>query len=186
MSALSHRIATPADLDALGAVMKRSIDALQDGFLTPRQVRVSHRVMGLDSQLVSDGTYFVVERGGRIAGCGGWSWRSTLYGGDLSLVSREPRPLDPRTEPARLRAMYTDPDFARQGVGRLVVGLCEQAAAGAGFRRVTLMATLAGVPLYRACGYVEVERVLSDPVGGVRVPLVRMEKALAGTSMSEI
>ena len=135
--------------------------------------------MGLDTQLVADRTYFIVEEGGRIAGCGGWSWRSTLYGGDASVVEREPRALDPATEPARIRAMYTDPDFVRRGVGRLVISLCEQAALTAGFRSTTMMATMAGVPLYEACGYVRIEPVLSAPIEGVRVPLVRMEKALA-------
>jgi GNAT superfamily N-acetyltransferase len=178
VEAFTHRVASLDDLDALRTVMRRSIEALQDEFLTPEQVRASHQVMGLDSQLVRDGTYFVVERAGRIAGCGGWSWRSTLYGGDESLVSREPRSLDPATEPARIRAMYTDPDFARQGVGRLVLKLSEEAAKHAGFSRATMMATLAGVPLYASCGYVEVEQLLSKPVRGVRVPLVRMEKQL--------
>lgn len=168
-----------ADLPALRLVMRRSIETLQDGFLTPEQIRASHRVMGLDTQLVRDGTYFVVERSGRIAGCGGWSWRSTLYGGDSSVVSRQPRALDPETEPARIRAMYTDPDFVRQGVGRLIIRLCEEEARRAGFRRAALMATMAGVPLYAACGYEEVEPVLSDPIDGIRVPLVRMEKPLA-------
>jgi GNAT superfamily N-acetyltransferase len=178
VAALTHRVATLEDLDALREVMRRSIESLQTGFLTPEQVRVSHTVMGLDTQLIKDGTYFVVERGGRIAGCGGWSWRSTLYGGDDSMVSREPEALDPATDAARIRAMYTDPDFARQGVGRLVMKLCEDAARSAGFRRATMMATMSGVPLYEACGYVQLEPVLSAPVDGIRVPLVRMEKAL--------
>lgn len=179
MSDFRHRVATVADLPELREVMRRSIEALQDDYLTPEQVRASHHVMGLDTQLVEDGTYFVVERDGRVAGCGGWSWRSTLYGGDTSIVDREPRPLDPETEPARIRAMYTDPDFVRQGVGRLVIQLCEDAAQQAGFRSTTMMATMAGTPLYAACGYVEVEPVLSDPIDGVCVPLVRMEKRLA-------
>ena len=158
--------------------MRRSIEALQDDFLTPEQVRVSHHVMGLDTQLVSDGTYFIVEEGERIAGCGGWSWRSTLYGGDVSIVDREPRALDPVTEPARIRAMYTDPDFVRRGVGRLVIHLCEEAAKAAGFKLTTMMATMAGVPLYEACGYRAVEPVLSAPIDGIQVPLLRMEKRL--------
>ena len=178
MAVFTHRLASIDDLPALRAVMQRSIEALQHDFLTTDQVRASHRVMGLDAQLVHDRTYFVIEREGRIAGCGGWSWRSTLYGGDLSIVSREPRALDPSVEPASIRAMYTDPDFVRQGVGRLIIELCETAAAAAGFQRATMMATLAGVPLYAACGYAEVERILSDPIDGVRVPLVRMEKPL--------
>jgi GNAT superfamily N-acetyltransferase len=175
----THRLATLDDLEALQAVMRRSIETLQDSFLTPEQVRASHLVMGLDTQLVADGTYFMVEAGARIAGCGGWSWRSTLYGGDASVVSREPRALDPASEPARIRAMYTDPDFARRGVGRLVLQLCEAAAMQAGFRRATMMATMAGVPLYGACGYVEVEPVYEALVEGVAVPLVRMEKVLS-------
>ena len=179
MADFTHRLATLDDLDQLREVMRRSIATLQAGFLTPEQVRVSHTVMGLDTQLIRDGTYFIIERDRRIAGCGGWSWRSTLYGGDESMVSREPEALNPATDAARIRAMYTDPDFARQGVGRLVMQLCEEAAMRAGFRRATMMATMAGVPLYEACGYVQVEPVLSAPVDGVRVPLVRMEKALA-------
>lgn len=178
MSDFTHRLASLDDLDALRRVMRRSIEALQDEFLTPEQVHASHQVMGLDSQLIRDGTYFVVERDGRIAGCGGWSWRSTLYGGDESLVSREPRALDAATEPARIRAMYTDPDFVRQGVGSLVLKLCEEAALQSGFHNATMMATMAGVPLYAAHGYVEVEPMLNASIEGVQVPLVRMEKQL--------
>ena len=178
MTGFTHRLATPDDLNALRDVMRRSIEALQTEFLTPEQVVASHHVMGLDSQLIRDGTYFMVERDGRIAGCGGWSWRSTLYGGDESMISREPEALDPATDAARIRAMYTDPDFARQGVGRLVMRLCEEAAMAAGFCKATMMATMAGVPLYEACGYIQIEPVLSAPVDGIRVPLVRMEKQL--------
>lgn len=178
MPKLTHRLATLEDLDALREVMRRSIEKLQDEFLSGDQVRASHKVMGLDTQLVKDGTYFVVEADGEIAGCGGWSWRSTLYGGDSSVVSREPRALDPASEPARIRAMYTDPQFARQGIGRLVLQLCENAALDAGFSSATMMATMAGVPLYAACGYVEVEPVHKTEIDGVAVPLVRMEKRL--------
>ena len=178
MPEFSHRIARLEDLNALREVMRRSIETLQDDFLTFEQVAASHKVMGLDAQLVSDGTYFIVESDKRIAGCGGWSWRSTLYGGDDSVVAREPRALDPRTEPARIRAMYTDPDFIRQGVGRLVLQLCEDAARAAGFRSATMMATMAGVPLYRACGYAEAEAPIRANIDGVEVPLVRMEKRL--------
>jgi len=174
----SHRIALPNDLPALREVMRRSIETLQDDFLDPQQVAASHKVMGLDAQLVVDGTYFIVESEGRIAGCGGWSWRSTLYGGDESVVAREPRALDPATEPARVRAMYTDPDFIRRGVGRLVLKLCEDAARASGFTATTMMATMAGVPLYRACGYAEAEAPVTANIDGIEVPLVRMEKTL--------
>lgn len=178
MGRFSHRLAVIGDLEALREVMRRSIETLQDGFLSPQQVVASHKVMGLDAQLVLDGTYFIVESDDRIAGCGGWSWRSTLYGGDDSLIPRTPHALDPSTEPARIRAMYTDPSFARQGVGRLVLELCEKAARSAGFKSATMMATMAGVPLYRACGYVEAEPPVTVNVDGVEVPLVRMEKQL--------
>ncbi len=178
MTALTHRLARLEDLDALRALMTRAIERLQHGFLAPAQIAASHKVMGLDTQLVQDGTYFLIERQGTLAGCGGWSFRATLYGGDDSVVAREPAPLDPATDAAKIRAMYTDPACARQGVGRLVMELCEQAASAAGFGRAELMATMAGVPLYRACGYQPVEDVLSAPINGTRVPLVRMSKRL--------
>lgn len=177
MQPLSHRWATEADLPGLRALMALAIDRLQAGFLTPDQVAASRAVMGLDTQLVADGTYLVVEVGGVLAGCGGWSRRATLYGGDHSADLREPRLLDPATEAARVRAMYTHPDFTRRGVGRLVLSVCEAAAAAEGFTCAELMATLAGEPLYRACGYVEIERIV-DARGGAGVPLVRMGKML--------
>jgi GNAT superfamily N-acetyltransferase len=158
--------------------MTRAIEHLQNDFLTPEQVKASHGTMGLDSQLVADRTYFVVEEDGIPAGCGGWSWRATLFGGDASVVAREPRALDPASEPAKIRAMYTEPAYARRGVGRLVMELCEAAAHEAGFRRVELMATLSGAALYRTRGYRVIEELDSPPVDGVTVPLLRMEKAL--------
>lgn len=176
--ATDHRLATEEDLPALRALMQRSIERLQDAFLTPEQVRASHKVMGLDTQLIADRTYILIEVDGRIAGCGGWSWRATLYGGDDSVVAREPAPLDPAKDAAKIRAMYTDPDFARRGIGRRVLTLCEEAARAAGFSRAEMMATLSGEPLYRACGYLPVEAIESAPIDGVRVPLLRMEKAL--------
>jgi GNAT superfamily N-acetyltransferase len=132
--------------------------------------------MGLDTQLVDDGTYFVVEQDGAVAGCGGWSRRATLYGGDRS-PGRDAALLDPARDAARVRAMYTHPAFARRGVGRLILSLCEAAARAEGFMRVELVATLAGEPLYRACGYQATERFVDDR-GGSAVPLVRMSKAL--------
>jgi len=174
---LTHRVAQRADLDALRALMERAIAELQRGFLDPAQIAASRAIMGLDTQLVDDGTYFVVEREGALAGCGGWSWRATLYGGDAT-PGRSPARLDPARDAARVRAMYTDPAHARQGVGRLILDLCERAARDAGYTRVELMATLAGEPLYGACGYTAIER-LTDARGGVAVPLVRMGKQIA-------
>ncbi len=172
----SPRLATVDDLPALGRLMDRAIGGLQSAFLSPEQVEASRAFMGIDTQLVTDGTYFLVEGAGRIAGCGGWSRRATLYGGDHSTGLREPRLLDPATEPARVRAMYTDPDFARQGVGRLILNLCERAAATGGFAAIELMATMSGVPLYRSAGYRAIGPV-ADIIGGVTVPLMKMGKS---------
>ncbi|MDP1738950.1 MAG: GNAT family N-acetyltransferase [Caulobacter sp.] len=173
---LTHRLATPADIPALTALMDQAIGELQRGFLSAAQIAASRKLMGLDSQLVADGTYFVVEQDGRIAGCGGWSRRATLYGGDHS-PGRDAHGLDPATDAARVRAMYTHPDFARRGVGRLILSLCEAAAREAGFARVELAGTLAGQPLYEACGYTVLER-LTDDRGGEPVPLAIMGKTL--------
>jgi GNAT superfamily N-acetyltransferase len=181
---LTHRLAQEGDLPVLRALMARSIAELQRGFLSEAEIAASHATMGLDTQLVADGTYFMVEADGVLAGCGGWSRRATLYGGDHSTALRDARQLDPATDAARVRAMYTDPGFARRGVGRLILSLCEAAAASEGFARVQLMATLAGEPLYRACGYEEIERAAAAPVNGVSVPLVLMGKALTASRPS--
>ena len=173
-SLLKHRLATRADLPAL---MDRAISELQKPFLTAEQIGSSRTIMGLDTQLIEDKTYFVIEQDGAIAGCGGWSRRATLYGGDRS-PGRDAALLDPATDPARVRAMYTHPDFTCRGVGRLILTLCEEAARAEGFKRAELMATMAGEPLYRACGYQSVEPVV-DNRGGVGVPLLRMSKTLA-------
>ena len=174
-----HRLASLNDLEALHKVMERSIGQLQSSFLSPEQVAASHKVMGLDTQLLKDGTYFIIERGGWVAGCGGWSFRATLYGGDDSVIAREPARLDPATDAAKVRAMYTDPDFTRQGIGSRILALCEAAAAQAGFKRVELMGTAAGVPLYRAHGYLPSAEQEFARVGDVEIPLLRMEKYLA-------
>jgi len=175
---LNHRLATEADLPELKALMALAIATLQKGFLDEAQIVASREVMGLDTQLVADRTYFMVEEAGRLAGCGGWSRRATLYGGDHSTALRDEALLDPARDAARVRAMYTHPDFARRGVGRLILSLCEAAAGAEGFGRVQLMATLSGEPLYRACGYLEIERTAAAPVGGVIVPLILMGKAI--------
>ncbi|AHE54487.1 GNAT family N-acetyltransferase [Sphingomonas sanxanigenens] len=179
MPVLTHRLARLDDLPDLRSLMQRAIEGLQRGYLTPAQIRTSHKVMGLDTQLVHDQSYFIVEREGRIAGCGGWSWRATLFGGDDSVVARAPAALDPTTDAARIRAMYTDPAFVRQGVGSAIIALCEGAARAHGFRRAEMMATLAGVPLYTAHGYRPIEPFTTDPIDGVTVPLIRMGKDLA-------
>jgi GNAT superfamily N-acetyltransferase len=169
---LTARLATEADLDALTALMNLAIAENLKPYLTLDQIATSHSIMGLDTTLVADRTYFVVEDDGRLAGCGGWSRRATMYGGDHT-HGRDAALLDPAQDAARVRAMYTHPSFIRRGVGGLILDLCAVAAAAEGFTRLELAATLSGEPLYRKHGYVEIER-FED--GGV--PLVRMGKGI--------
>lgn len=175
--ALTIRTATEADLPALRALMALSIGQLQRDFLSPDQVEASFEIMGLDTQLVADRTYLVVEAEGALAGCGGWSRRATLFGGDHT-AGRDAALLDPASDAARIRAMYTHPDFARRGVGRLILQTCEADAAAEGFTRCEMAATLAGEPLYRACGYELIEPFDGVTSKGVIVPLKRMGKPL--------
>lgn len=180
LEGFSHRLATAADEAAIAALMELSIGALLPAFLTPQQVALSRSIMGLDRQLIADGTYFVVEEtaSGGLAASGGWSPRATLYGGDHSTAQRNAALLRMGTDAARIRAMYTHPAFTRRGLGRYVLEICEDAARSAGFTKVELMATLAGEPLYRACGYEEIEHIVSASAGGVDVPGLRMGKAI--------
>jgi GNAT superfamily N-acetyltransferase len=170
------RVAGREELAALETLMDAAIGELQTPFLDDRQIAASRAIMGLDTQLVEDGTYFVVESNGELAGCGGWSRRATLYGGDRT-PGRSPALLNPETDAARIRAMYTHPRHARKGIARLILSTCEDAARREGFRRMELMSTLSGEPLYLACGYQPLER-LTDTRGGAPVPLVRMGKPL--------
>jgi GNAT superfamily N-acetyltransferase len=172
--AFTSRLAVTEDMPALSELMDLAISELQRGFLDDAQIESSRAIMGIDTQLIEDGTYFVVESGSDLAGCGGWSRRATLYGGNQT-PGRDSQLLDPSIDPARVRAMYTHPAFARRGVGRLVLELCERAAAAEGFTRLELMATLSGEPLYTAYGFRPLER-LEDATGGPPVPIVRMEK----------
>ena len=174
---LSARWATEADIPALREIMDLAIEKLQRGFLSPEQIKASRAVMGLDTQLIADRTYCVIEDDGVPVGCGGWSNRNTLYGGDHSVDLRNAAMLDPAHDAARIRAMYTHPDHARRGLGSMILDFCEGAARDHGFAAVELMATMSGVPLYKAAGYVEIEPRV-DIVDGVEVPLVRMRKAL--------
>lgn len=176
MTNFTHRIATEADIPALVELMDRSITGPLAAFLSPDQIVASRKLMGIDSQIVADRTYVIVEADGVMAGCGGWSGRITEYGGDHT-PGREPAPLTPGVDAARIRAMYTAPEFVRRGIGRMILNLCEAAARDAGYDRAELVATLGGEPLYRAAGYREIER-FEDDRGGAPVPLVRMGKRL--------
>ncbi len=175
--ALNLRLARPEDMPVLSILMDRAIGELLREFLPPEGVKASYEIMGLDTQLIADGTYFVVEDGGEIAGCGGWSRRATLFGGDHS-AGRDAALLDPAKDAARVRAMYTHPDHKRKGVGRVILDACEVAARAEGFNRVEMAATMGGAPLYRACGYREIEPFEAVTSSGYRVPLIRMGKAL--------
>jgi GNAT superfamily N-acetyltransferase len=176
----TSRLAVTEDVPALSVLMDAAIAELQRAVLDDDQIASSRAIMGIDTQLIDDGTYFVVESDGDIAGCGGWSRRATLYGGNQT-PGRDSNMLDPLVDPARVRAMYTHPDHARRGVGRLILSLCEAAAASEGFTRLELMSTLSGEPLYPSYGFRPLER-LEDATGGAPVPLVRMEKAIVRVS----
>jgi len=147
---------------------------MTDETLTHRLARRDD--LGLDTQLIDDGTYFIVEVNGQLAGCGGWSRHATLYGGD-QMPGRSAALLDPSKDAARIRAMYTHPHHTRKGIGRLIIRLCEEAAKAEGFTTMELVATLSGQPLYRACGF-EPYEAFTDNRGGAGVPLVRMRKSL--------
>jgi GNAT superfamily N-acetyltransferase len=176
-SHFTWRRAEESDAARLELLIKAAIAQLLPAFLNPEEVVASSSIMGLDRQLIEDGTYYVVEHDGEIAGSGGWSARATLFGGDHT-PGRDAAALDPAEDAARMRAMYTHPKFTRRGIGRFILARSEGAAAAQGFRRATLAATMAGVPLYRACQYREVEHFFEMTPSGVGVPLVRMEKSL--------
>lgn len=172
------RLATEDDLTALRVLIPASVRALSQGFYTPEQIESAIRyVFGPDTQLIADGTYFAAEAEGQIVGCGGWSRRRTLYGGDQMKDAEDPL-LDPRTEAARIRAFFIHPEWARRGIGSAIMRACRDAAAAAGFTRLQLMATLPGEPLYRAFGFQALERVTTTLTDGVRVDFVRMERPI--------
>ena len=175
-SRLTYRLIRRDDLDALKVLMDAAISELQKPFLDESQIASSRAIMGLDTQLIGDETYFIIESDGQLAGCGGWSRRATLYGGDQT-PGRSAALLDPTIDAARVRAMYTHPHHTRKGVGRLIISLCEEAARAEGFTKMELVATLSGEPLYRACGFVPYEEIIDDR-GGAGVPLLRMRKSL--------
>jgi len=172
------RPAAPADIPAMEALIARSGIGLSKGFYTDEQAQaVTRHVFGVDTQLVDDGTYFVVERDGQLLACGGWSKRATLFGADRMKAAADPL-LDPATQPGRIRAFFVDPSAPRQGLGTLLIRHCEAAAAQAGFRALEMAATMPGVPLYLSAGYAKVEDIELDLPGGIRVPLARMRKEM--------
>ena len=170
--------ATADDIPALQALIQLSGRELSVGFYTPEQIEsVNHYVFGVDSSLIDDGSYFLVRDENTLIACGGWSQRRTLYGGDQRRIGK-PEKLDPMLEPARIRAFFVHPDYARKGLGMALLHHCEQAALSAGFSALELIATLPGVPLYQRGGFVEVEQVFDTLPNGVVIPFIKMRKNL--------
>jgi N-acetylglutamate synthase-like GNAT family acetyltransferase len=168
------RIATMADVPALNQLIELSARELSVGFYTAQEIDAAIRyVFGVDTTLLSDGTYFVAEVDGTAVGCGGWSRRRTLYGGDQRPVGAAAL-LDPRTDAARIRAFFVHPRWARRGIGRRILDACVQGARSAEFSRFELMATLPGVAFYEAEGFRRVEDVVDTLPDGTSIRFVRM------------
>lgn len=170
------RLATEEDIPALHALIEASVRGLQAGDYTQAQMDGAlGTVLGVDTQLIADRTYFVAEADGRLAGCGGWSKRKTLFGADCG-PGREPELLDPVKDAAKVRAIFVHPEFARQGLGTLILKRVEDEAAAASFKRYEMGSTLTGVALYRLKGYVEVERIAVPLGNGEALPVMKMVK----------
>ena len=172
------RIAGPADAVAIEALMRSAGAVLFRRFYDEQQAASAVRfVSQVDPMLLRDGTYFVVEAAGQLVACGGWSRRDRLYTGSGD-ADDDARLLDPATEPARVRAMFTRADWIRRGLGRRILQACEDAARAEGFGRLSLMATLPGVPLYTAYGFEALQQLEITMPDGVTLPCVTMEMAI--------
>jgi len=177
------RKATPADVPRLREVIEASVRGLQAADYSPAQIEGAlQSVYGVDSQLITDGTYLVADvrdsqNKPEIVACGGWSKRKTLYGGD-QYAAREDSLLDPRQDAAKIRAFFVHPRWARRGIGSLILEACENAAREAGFIRFEMGATLSGVPFYKAKGYAAFENVQASLGNGESLAIVRMAKTV--------
>ncbi len=180
--AISIRKATDADAEQLAELIRDSVRGLAPDFYNQQQIDLSiSTVFGIDTDLIADGTYFVAEIDGELAGCGGWSMRKTLYGASIYAESRDPELLDPKTEAAKIRAFFVHPRAARRGVGTALLEMCEREILENGFSVAEMMSTMPGVPLYAAKGYTGSEHV-EVPVGnGITITCVRMSKDLKNT-----
>ena len=178
MGTITLRKATLADIPTLDSLIARSARGLSAGHYRPRQIEGALRgAFGVDTQLLADETYFVAEEDGKIVGCGGWSFRSTLFGGDAR-AGRDSSMLDPLTQAAKIRAFFVEPSQARRGIASLLLERCELAARAQGFCHVELMATLPGVKLYAARGYVGTETLRFDVGLGESIEFIPMRKQL--------
>lgn len=170
------RLATQEDVPALNNMIALSVRGLSTNYYTQDQIESAIKyIFGVDTQLIADQTYYLVELDNVIVGCGGWSKRNTLYGGDQHKDDVDPL-LDPTHDAARIRAFFVHPDYARRGIGKLIINVCESAAAKEGFTRFQLGATLPGVPLYKAMGYREVNEIKQPLPDGEVLEIVKMEK----------
>jgi GNAT superfamily N-acetyltransferase len=173
---ITTRLATFEDIPQLNTMIALSVRGLSTDYYTPAQIESSIKyVFGVDTQLVIDETYYVAMIGDVIVGCGGWSKRNTLYGGDQHKEIEDPL-LDPKVDSARIRAFFVHPDHARRGVGRHIINVCEAAGRENGFNSFELGATLPGVPLYLTMGYEVVERIDTVLPDGVPLGVVKMRK----------
>jgi GNAT superfamily N-acetyltransferase len=175
---LQLRTATLDDVPALHELIEQSVRRLQANDYTPAQIEgaLGH-ALGLDTQLVQDGTYFIAEMAGAFAGCGGWSYRRTLFGSDGG-PDRANALLDPAVDAAKIRAIFVHPDWSRRGIGTAILKHCEDAAVAAGFHRFEMGSTLTGVPLYSLKGYIARERIDIPLPNGEVLPVVKMTKEL--------
>ena len=172
------RPATTLDIPALQKLIDASARALSVGYYSDAQIEAATaHVFGVDSQLIRDGTYFLIEESGRPIAAGGWSGRRTLYGGDQAKEREDPR-LDPAIEAARIRAFFVHPQWTRRGLARRIYEACSTAAWAAGFRRFELMSTRPGQPLYTALGFVPIETVVDTLPGGVNIDFTRMSRPI--------
>jgi GNAT superfamily N-acetyltransferase len=173
---ITIRLATPPDIPTLKELIPSSARLLSDGYYTPEQTTAAIRyVFGVDSQLISDGTYYVAVEDGQIVGCGGWSRRRTLYGGDQRPMG-EGTVLDPAVDAARIRAFFVAGSHARQGIGARILTICAEAALARGFSRLELMSTLPGIPFYTKLGFQEVRRVIDTLPDGTSVEFAQMTR----------
>jgi GNAT superfamily N-acetyltransferase len=174
---ITTRLATLNDIPQLNKMIALSVRGLSQDYYTPNQIESALKyVFGVDTQLVIDGTYYIAEVDGVIAGCGGWSKRNTLYGGDQHKEVEDPL-LNSDYDAARIRAFFVHPDYARKGVGKHIINVCEAAAKSNGFNSFELGATFPGVPLYTAMGYKAVERADAHLPDGEVLGILKMRKS---------
>jgi N-acetylglutamate synthase-like GNAT family acetyltransferase len=173
------RLASPDDIPEIQELIRRSVMELQSAEYSREQREGAlGSAFGVDRRLIEDGTYFVIPTSsGQLAACGGWSRRRTLFGSD-AVAGKDDSWLDPAVDAARIRAFFVHPDWARRGLGSLIMTTCEAAARAAGFRKLELGATLTGIPLYARHGFHELERVEVPLPNGLTLPIVRMGKSL--------